>query len=113
MADEELEVVMPSQYEVMLGLSRVEGQLSAFIQLMTSQGDAITHLTSEQSAQRDRIVKVESAQLETAGLRDRVVAIEAATMATSKASPPWWTWAAVLVPSVAFILSLAKDIYAK
>lgn len=108
MADEELGVV-PSQVEVMLALSRMEGQLSAFIQMMTSQGESIGVLSTDVGGLRDRVVKVEAAQIETVGLRDRVVAMES----TRKATPPWWTWVAVVVPTVAFLLSFAKDLYAK
>lgn len=108
MADEELEVA-GTQFEVMLALSRVEGQLSAFIQLMTSQGDAITHLTTEQGAMRDRLIKVEAAQGETAGLRDRVVAIEASKTAT----PPWWIVVGALIPTLAFVWLIAEQIFGK
>lgn len=101
---------MPTtQFDVALALARMEGQLTAVLQFMSSQGDALTAVTGDVTQLRDRVIKVESAQLDTVGLRDRVVAIES----TRKATPPWWTWVAVVVPTVAFLLSFAKDVYAK
>lgn len=86
----------PHAAEVLVGLARVEGQMSTLIQLTTSQGDAIVRVSNEN-----------------AGLRDRVTALETAANTAQKASTPWHASVGAIVPSVALLLVVAERLFAK
>lgn len=105
--------VTTSHADVLIGLSRVEGQLSAFIQLMTSQGDALIRVTGDLGHLRDRVVSLESDAADMQGVRDRVIALESTARALQRATTPWYTIVGVILPSVALLLVVAERLYGK
>lgn len=109
---EELEVQTTTQVDVMIALARMEGQLSSFISLMTTQGDALTQLTGEVSKLRDRVTVLEPVAIvpgEVSTLRERVTTLEA----TRSATPQWWTVLGVLVPTLGFLWIIAERLFGK
>jgi hypothetical protein len=99
--------VVPSQVEVLVGLSRLEGQMSAFINLTTAQGDAITRMDAENGQFRDRMLGEQSL------LRDRVTALEATAATSQRERTPWHVTAGVIAPWIALLLVVAERLYSK
>lgn len=104
---------MTSQVDVLIGLSRVEGQLSAFVQLMTTQGDALTRVTNDLGHLRDRVVSLESDAADLQGIRDRVIALESTAAALQRAATPWYTIVGAIIPSIALLLVVAERLYGR
>jgi len=89
---EELEVQASQQVEVMIALARMEGQLTAVLSLVSTQGEALTNVTGDVSQLRDRVTTLE---------------------ATRSATPPWWTVLGVVVPTLGFMWLVAEKLFAK
>ncbi len=99
--------MQPSQVDVLVGLSRLEGQMSAFIQLTTAQGDAIVRIDTEAGQFRDRVIA------ENGLLRDRVTALEATAATTQRDRTPWHVAAGTIAPWIALLLVVAERLYSK
>lgn len=107
MTSTEEQPVVPSHVEVLVGLSRLEGQMSTFINLTTAQGDAIVRLDTEAGQFRDRVIA------ENGLLRDRVTALEASALTTQREKTPWHVTAGVIAPWIALLLVVAERLYSK
>jgi hypothetical protein len=90
--------VPTSNVEVLLEVRELRGQVTTFIQLMTTQGE-----------------QLRSVDAKVATLDNRVTAIEASHAALSKAAPPkksGWEIAGVVIPLVVVVIALLDRLYA-
>lgn len=92
--------------QVLVAVSRVEGQMTAVLQMVTNQGDALTKISAEHTQFRDHITT------DVSSLRERVGVMEA----SKKASPPWWVVLGALasIATVITVIALFADrLYSK